>query len=112
MTNFKQWMIETYSHNEMADMANHGCSGGVGGMIYYTETAALYRRFADDLHELLSEYHGDTGTLPKTITEDLTEGATQFQNSMVWFGAEYVAYQLTQGEYKKETEETEETEGK
>ena len=104
MSNFKEWLIDNYSHNEMADMANHGCAGGVGGMIYYTETTALYRRFDEDLHELLGEYHGDMGTLPKTITEAVVDGAVQFQNCMVWFGAEYLAHQITQGEYKTEEE--------
>lgn len=102
---FKQWLLDNYEHNELADMANHGCSGGVGGMIYYRETLALYARFADDLHELLAEYKDATGELPPKVVGALAESATSFQNIMVWFGAECVANELTQGEYMEEGEE-------
>ena len=104
MTDFKQWMLDNYSHNELADMANHGCSGGVGGMTYYTETEALYKRFADDLHLILAEYHDATGENPRYVTEELGD-YTRFANAVVWFAAEWIAHELTQGEYQKETTE-------
>ena len=100
---FKQWLVDNYEHNELADIANHGCAGGVGGMIYYRETMALYARFADDLHELLAEYKDQTGELPPKVLEALTESAASFQNILVWFGAEWVANELTHGEYVEET---------
>ena len=96
---FKQWLVDNYSHNELADIANHGCTGGVSGMIYYRETLALYKEFAYELHELLAEYKDQTGELPPKVLEALSESATSFQNLMVWFGAEWVAQELTQGEY-------------
>lgn len=96
---FKQWLQDNYTHNELADIANHGCTGGVSGMIYYRETLALYKQFLEDLHELLAEYKDATGELPPKVLEALTEGATSFQNIMVWFGAEWVAHEITQGEY-------------
>lgn len=105
---FQQWMVETYSHNEMADMANHGCAGGVGGMIYYTETANLYKRFAEELHEIVAEYHEQVGQWPSYVSDELGD-FVRFANVMVWFCAEWVANEETRGEYK--TEETEETEG-
>lgn len=104
---FKTYMQENYGHNELADMANHGCAGGVGGMIYYTETMALYSRFADELHDLLAEYKDQTGELPPSILQALTESAAGFQNVMVWFGAEWVANELTQGEYETEDQAAE-----
>lgn len=100
---FKQWLIENYEHNELADMANHGCSGGVCGMIYYTETEALYKRFAEELHQVIAEYHDATGLQPSYITEELGD-YTRFANSMVWFAAEWIANELTHGEYKQESE--------
>lgn len=95
-------MQDNYSHNELADIANNGCSGGVGGMIYYRETLALYAKFADELHELLAEYKDVTGELPATVLVALAESATTFQNIMVWFGAEWAAHELTGGEYIEE----------
>lgn len=104
MTDFKQWMIDNYSHNELADIANHGCSGGVGGMIYYTETEALYKRFAEDLHSILAEYHDATGENPRYVMDELCD-YVRFFNAVVWFAAEWVAQSITQGEYIEETEE-------
>jgi hypothetical protein len=103
MTNFKQWLIENYSHNELADIANHGCSGGVGGMIYYTDTEALYKRFAEDLHSILEEYKDAVGNMPSYVTDELGE-YFRFANAVVWFAAEWVANELTHGEYITETE--------
>lgn len=94
MTNaFKQWMIETYETEELRDIAEHGCAGGVGCMIYYTETVALYKRFSEELHEIVGTYQSDTGTLPKYITDELGD-FVRFANAVVWFCAEYVAYEL------------------
>lgn len=101
---FKQWMIDNYDHNELADIANHGCTGGVGGMIYYTETVALYKRFADDLHAIVAEYHDAVGEWPRYVTDELGD-FTRFANAIVWFAAEWVAHELTQGEYIEETNE-------
>jgi hypothetical protein len=94
MNNFKQWIKDNYSHNEMADMANHGCAGGVGGMIYYTETEAIYKRFAHELHEIIAEYKDQTGEFPSYIVNDL-DNYPSFMNSMVWFCAEWIAHEIT-----------------
>lgn len=104
--NFKQWMVDQYTHNELADIANHGCAGGVGGMIYYTETANLYKRFSEELHEIVAEYHDSVGQWPNYVADEMGD-FVRFANAMVWFCAEWVAHEVTQGEYKPETEETE-----
>lgn len=98
MNAFKTWMTDNYEHNELADIANHGCSGGVGGMIYYTETEALYKRFAEDLHCVLAEYHDEVGEMPDYVTSELGD-FVRFANAVVWFAAEWVAKEITQGEY-------------
>jgi hypothetical protein len=104
MNQFKQWMIDNFEHNELADIANHGCSGGVSGMIYYTETAALYKRFSDDLHQIVEEYRDATGENPRYVSDELGD-FVRFANAMVWFAAEWIAHELTQGEYIEETAE-------
>jgi hypothetical protein len=101
---FKQWMQDNYSHNEMADIANHGCTGGVGGMIYYTETWALFLKFSASLHETLNEYKDATGEWPKYVTDELGDDV-RFANALVWFAAEWIAHEITQGEYLPETVE-------
>lgn len=95
---FKQWMIDNYKHNELADIANHGCQVGVCGMTYYTETEALYKRFAEDLHSIVAEYHDAVGEWPRYVTEELGD-YVRFANAIVWFAAFAKAQEITQGEY-------------
>jgi hypothetical protein len=104
MNNFKQWIKDNYSHNQLADMANHGCTGGVSGMIYYTQTEAIYKMFAHELHEITAEYKDQTGEFPSYIVNDL-DNYPSFMNSMVWFGAEWAAHELTGGLYAEEAAE-------
>jgi len=99
--NFKQWMQDNYSHNELADIANHGCAGGVGGMIYYSDTERIYKQFAHELHEIIAEYKDHTGEMPSYIIKDL-DNYPSFMNSTVWMGAEWAAHELTGGEYVEE----------
>lgn len=104
MTNqFKQWLTENYSHNELADIANHGCSGGVGGMIYYTETYSLYQKFSAPLHDALNEYKDICGDWPSYVLDELGDDV-RFANALVWFVSEFFASEITQGEYITETE--------
>jgi len=30
---FKDWMMRQYTHNELADICNHGCQNGFHGLI-------------------------------------------------------------------------------
>lgn len=101
---FTQWLKENYSHNELADIANHGCTGGVCGMIYYKETWDLFQRFSASLHETLAQYKDTTGEWPQYVVDELGDDV-RFANALVWFAAEWVAHELTQGEYTKESEE-------
>lgn len=98
---FKQWLVDNYEQNTLADMANHGCAGGIGGLIYYTETKAVYRQFAEDLHEILNEYRDQVGEWPDYVTSELGD-FVRFANAVVWFCAEFMAQELTQGIYEDE----------
>ena len=98
MNEFKQWLLDNYSHNELADIARHGCSGGVSGMIYYSETEELYKKFGAAIHEAVAEYKAATGELPDYVTQDL-DHFRSFAGSIVWFAAEWFAHEITGGEY-------------
>ena len=104
MNDFKQWMQDNYLHNAMADMANHGCTGGVCGIIYSTETEAIYKRFSHELHEIIAEYKDQIGEFPSYIVNDL-DNYPSFMNSMVWLGAEWAAHEITGGIYVEENAE-------
>ena len=98
---FTQWLSDNYDQNSLADMANHGCTGGVSGMIYYTETEAIYKRFATELHEILEDYREQVGEYPDYVIKELGHFQS-FANAVLWFCAEFVAQELTQGIYEDE----------
>ena len=101
MNEFKQYLIDNYDHNTLADIARYGCSGGVAGLIYYTETEALYSKFAHAIHDALREYKMATGEFPQSIVQEV-DHFESFSNSLVWFAAEWFAHQITGGEYIEE----------
>ena len=102
--NFQKWLTTNYSHNELADIANHGCQGGVSGMIYYTECKKLYGEFCGDIHSIMGEYCDATGeAFPQYVAKELND-FNGFACSALWFAAEWVAQEITQGEYVNEDE--------
>lgn len=100
---FKQHMANTYSHNEMADMANHGANTGHHGLIWTTDLVALYDKHAEALHDIVADYNDATGEtgFPAYVSQ-FADDYEQFAGAMVYFAAEWVAYELTQGEYQEE----------
>lgn len=97
MSTFRQFMKDTYDKDELQGIANYGCQGGVGGMIYYTETCALYDKHAEELHDIVHEYGQYMGTMPQYIVENLG-CLTGFKNAMVWLCAEVIAQEMTNEE--------------
>lgn len=96
---FKQHMAETYSHNELADMANHGANTGHHGLIWTTDLVGLYDKHAEALHSILADYKDEVGEFPQYVIDHMDD-ANQFKCAVVYFAAEWVAYELTQGEYQ------------
>lgn len=102
---FKQWVIATFTHNELADITNHGAAAGWHGITYYSETAALYKRFEDPIWEMLEEDtfafgHGSVLEFMATFHQAKDVGSdVQLRNLLVWYAVERVAFEVTQGEY-------------
>ena len=92
MNAFKQYIINNYSLEQLSDMADYGCSGGVNGLIYYTETDALYKQYCTELHEILGDYESAIGEKPRYVTAELGD-YVRFTNAVVWFCAEWIARQ-------------------
>jgi hypothetical protein len=99
MNDFKQYLIDNYSHNELADIANHGCSGGVSGMIYYRDTVPLYESFKEGIHATVVDYMDATGETPKNLIDGNYD---IFATNMLWFATEWLAQEITSGEYMPE----------
>ena len=84
--------------DEIKDVANHGCSGGVGGFIYYSETRAFFLEHEDDIEDWMDElYFGDNYI--KEITDDDSITVNGLMNKIVWIVVEtYCQDKLNQGE--------------
>ena len=100
---FKQHLINTYNHNELADIANHGANTGHHGLIWTVDIVNLYESHKESLHSVIAEYNdatGDTG-FPQYI-DQFADDYDQFASAVVYFAAEWLANELTQCEYINE----------
>ena len=69
--------------DEIKTVANHGCSGGVSGFIYYKETRKFFFEHEDEIEEIMDEiYFGDNYL--RQITDDDPCTVNQLINKIVW----------------------------
>jgi hypothetical protein len=95
MSSFYEWMENTYDQDELEEIAQHGCASGcAAGLIYYSETSAIYHEHAEELHERVGEYIAMVGDIPSFIIENFNS-ASHFRNAMVWLVAEIYAQELS-----------------
>ena len=82
---------------DVKDIANHGCSGGVSGLIYYNETTKFYDDHVKEIWEMLEDAADQEGqTLMEkvySITKD-EESYRTFRNQLVWWAVEVRAQEL------------------
>ena len=73
--------------DELNDIATHGCSGGVSGLIYYSETTALFDEHDDEIQDYLSDWcyevTGGTQSSFSYFAPD-AEDITQLKQKLVW----------------------------
>jgi hypothetical protein len=95
MTTFYEYM-KSYDLQELKEICQHGCvSGCASGLIYYSDTVAMYDKYRDEMHEKLGEWIDEIGETPTFITEHL-DSFQQFANAMTWFVAEQYANEIVQ----------------
>ena len=68
--------------DEIVDVANYGCSGGVSGFIYYNQTNEFFDDFEDDIEDVCFDILGDGYLAQLAECEDSIQG---LKNKMVWF---------------------------
>ena len=101
-SSFKHWMKSNFTKDQMSDMVNHGVNCGYPGLTYYNQTAALYRKYHDDIWEMLNDDAENMGLkhpLELIATFSWAENVVdnmRFENLMVWYAAEKVAYEVTE----------------
>ena len=86
---------------EIKDVANYGCGGGVSGFIYYYETRKFFNEYEEEIEEELSEVLGDDWMAQCVASNSVNDTAT-FKNHCVWVIVELYcqdkrdAYELAQ----------------
>jgi len=83
----------------ISDIAKHGCSGGVSGIITYAETCAFYDHYKTEIWDLLYDLkENEDFSIPYLMSD--FEGARQvhdedtFKNFLVWWAVKNVAQQI------------------
>ena len=67
--------------DEVKDVAEYGCSGGIGGFIYYSETRAFFFEHEDEIEEKMDQIYGTDYI--KDISNDVPS-VNQLINKIVW----------------------------
>ena len=68
---------------EIKDVADHGCEGGVSGFIYYYETRKFFDEYQEEIEQELEELYGDD-YLKQILNTSSIQDVTQLKNYMVW----------------------------
>ncbi len=94
---FREYIKTEYAEN-LPDIAQFGCSGGVSGMTYYSETVKLFDEYREDIFEILGEMADEMGQNVCELIASFNGAADvgnfeQFANLCVWASVEEIARQ-------------------
>ena len=95
----KQWLRNGEKENIflIKDIATHGCSGAVNGIIYYYETTKFHADHEKEIWDLLYEYAQQEGFTLIDKVAQVGKGIgshAQFVNALVWWAVEVRAQEL------------------
>ena len=96
MGKIKDWLIEGEKEERflISDIAEHGCAGGIGGLIYFVETTAFYNEYEGDVWKHVRKAAEAAGESVFYLLDKDIAGPTAFKNSMVWLAVEICAQEL------------------
>src|SRR6056300_1657441 len=99
MSSIKDWLLqgEKDEYFLISDIAKHGCSGGVSGLTYYSETTAFYDAHEDEVWQELSDAADAAGIANGLMLYNICKNPTSLRtlkNDLVWFAVEVCAQQL------------------
>jgi len=69
--------------DEIKDVANYGCAGGVSGFIYSTELAVFFDEHEDEIEDVMDDY----GITYQELVPD-AQTMQQYKEKAVWFVVE------------------------
>jgi hypothetical protein len=96
---FRQWLKANFNRSELEDIANHGANSGWSGLIYYTDTSKLYRKFREDIWDTLwdmADAYGDANVWALVAGTNGADvgSADQAECQLVWIVAEHYAREI------------------
>jgi len=91
--NIKQYLLDNYEMTEIKDIAEHGCSGGIGGFIYYHETNKFHDDHEDEIWDMLHDDAQDQGCTTIELIAQFNGqkdvgSINQFKNLLCWYAVE------------------------
>ena len=85
MTTLKECLDDRFDCiEECNDVANHGCSMGVTGFIYYVETAEFFDEYESEIEDILYEIG-----YVHNYERDAYKSINQIKNDAVWAVVEH-----------------------
>ena len=97
--NIKEWLGKGEKEDIflISDIAKHGCSGGVSGIIYYRETTAFHDWHEEEIWEMIESRRQEEGLLLMDVVYQIAKNAgsiAQLKNDLVWWAVEVRAQEL------------------
>ena len=81
--------------DEIKDVANYGCSAGVGGFIYYNEVRTFFFKYEDEIEDYIENIYG----VADFIKETKPSSVNQMINDLVWFAVDaWCSYKASEAE--------------
>lgn len=99
----KEFLLANYNMDQLKDIVNHGCSGGVMGLCYYTETVAFHDHFEEEIWDMLYDDGNGQGVNVMQLI-GMFNGAKdvgsmdQLKNLLCWCAVEDIAREIVENE--------------
>jgi len=99
MPSIKECLVE-YQKQDIgliADIAKHGCVGGVAGITYYSETIAFHDHHQEEIWQLVGDQADDNGLKNGEFLQHISEDPTSLTglvNDLVWWAVKIRAQEL------------------
>ena len=95
----KEWLTEGEKEERflISDIAKHGCSGGIGGLIYYNETSSFYDDHETEIWQVLKDTADAAGIQNGLQLYNICKDPSSLEllkNDLVWFAVEVLAQDL------------------
>jgi hypothetical protein len=81
----------------IADIAKHGCKGGVAGITYYSETTSFHDHHQEEIWSLLKQHADEAGLQNGNMVCHISTNPSSFTdliNDLVWWAVEVQAQDL------------------